>query len=693
MKRLTYSIWAFALASLFVASCSKEAELELTPVEEPEVEMVTLNFTAEKAGEETKTQAVIDGVNNKVNYEWTDEDEDNITVYLVDGAKLTKVASTATMVNATQLKISATVPKADSYTIRAILAREFYSAGKPVVSKYQSPKTDNFDPKGDILISDDKNISTDGTSTGDMLLTFNRKVAINQMTLKNLGAGEKISKVEISSTKDLVGYNDGSSFTAVSDSKKLVLTYLNETVPASGEFPVYFSCMENDGHTLTVTVTTNTKVYTKTFGAAGIDFALGQFLTFRVTMPAGVAPSTTWNLVKNAAALSDGDIIYIANIGGTYAMGGQSGSYRTQVAATPINDGEQITPDNDFQEITLEKTGDNYYLNVGSNCLYANSSSNNNIGTGTQAAAGNNGKWSISVAADGKATIVAQGTNTRNHLRYNSGNTRFSCYASTSDLALPVLYRKTVPDATVWNLYSLEVTKDPSKDSYAGGESFDPTGMEITATYKDNAGVKSDKVVVLSNSDLTISPSVLTAGDTKVTLSYQNKTVDVEGLTVTSLPYTMILNASSLETGVDYYIGCSSADTYSGGTTGLWKGTISGTTSQAATVDKTFTVGTGSFNNVTDAELVVLEEVSGQTDQFYIKVKSSGKYLYNASSTNLSIDDTNKTAWTIADISGSGKNGMYLQSTTCKISSNGSSNRMRAYASGTYKGIVFFKKN
>lgn len=61
--------------------------------------------------------------------------------------------------------------------------------------------------------------------------------------------------------------------------------------------------------------------------------------------------------------------------------------------------------------------------------LYAASSNSNYLKTrATNSDA--NGQWSISIGSDGVATIIAQGTNTRNKIRYNSTNTLFACYAS-----------------------------------------------------------------------------------------------------------------------------------------------------------------------------------------------------------------------------------------------------------------------
>ena len=59
--------------------------------------------------------------------------------------------------------------------------------------------------------------------------------------------------------------------------------------------------------------------------------------------------------------------------------------------------------------------------------LFAASSSNNYLRT--QATNEANGQWNIAIS-EGIATLTAQGTNTRNLLKYNNQNSIFSCYAS-----------------------------------------------------------------------------------------------------------------------------------------------------------------------------------------------------------------------------------------------------------------------
>lgn len=62
--------------------------------------------------------------------------------------------------------------------------------------------------------------------------------------------------------------------------------------------------------------------------------------------------------------------------------------------------------------------------------LYAAGSKNNSLKT--QKIVDHNAEWTVSVSANGAATIKAQGTNSRNLMRYNpnNGNPMFSCYGS-----------------------------------------------------------------------------------------------------------------------------------------------------------------------------------------------------------------------------------------------------------------------
>lgn len=75
-------------------------------------------------------------------------------------------------------------------------------------------------------------------------------------------------------------------------------------------------------------------------------------------------------------------------------------------------------------------------------------------------------------------------------------------------------------------LESLAVTKPPIKTTYKSGQSFDPTGMVVTASY--GYGITSDVT------GYTVTPSVLTDGTTEVTVTYtEGRTTKTASIPVT----------------------------------------------------------------------------------------------------------------------------------------------------------------
>lgn len=69
----------------------------------------------------------------------------------------------------------------------------------------------------------------------------------------------------------------------------------------------------------------------------------------------------------------------------------------------------------------------------------------------------------------------------------------------------------------------------PTKTTYTAGESFDPTGLTITATYSDSTTGNVTNSVVWT-------PDPLTAGTTSVTGTFGGKTITISGLTVEAAP-------------------------------------------------------------------------------------------------------------------------------------------------------------
>jgi len=97
-------------------------------------------------------------------------------------------------------------------------------------------------------------------------------------------------------------------------------------------------------------------------------------------------------------------------------------------------------------------------------------------------------------------------------------------------------------------LSSIAVTGTPNKTSYNSGESFDPTGITITATY--NNGDTANVAI----GDASYSPDPLTPSDTQVTVSWGGKSTVITGITVSSVSLSSIA-VTGTPTKTSYYAG------------------------------------------------------------------------------------------------------------------------------------------
>lgn len=151
----------------------------------------------------------------------------------------------------------------------------------------------------------------------------------------------------------------------------------------------------------------------------------------------------TWNLVTDAADLMAGMKVIVAqsvNASGTiYTMGKQNSNNRAQVESTV--DGETLSPVVGTKVLTLVDAGNGMFALQTSNGKYlsaAGSGKNNHLKEAADYNS-NQEKWTITIA-DNKAKIQAASTN-RNTIRYNSGNSIFSCYAENDQAAIALYAR------------------------------------------------------------------------------------------------------------------------------------------------------------------------------------------------------------------------------------------------------------
>lgn len=106
-------------------------------------------------------------------------------------------------------------------------------------------------------------------------------------------------------------------------------------------------------------------------------------------------------------------------------------------------------------------------------------------------------------------------------------------------------------------LSMIEILQQPAKKTYNDGDTFDPTGIEVEATFEGEHGDEYEDVTSL----VTYSPTSMTLGVTKVTASYTydgvTKTADITGIVVNAVAwatYTEITSVADLHIGATYVI-------------------------------------------------------------------------------------------------------------------------------------------
>ena len=220
-------------------------------------------------------------------------------------------------------------------------------------------------------------------------------------------------------------------------------------------------------------------------------------------------------LVTEDSQLNAGDEVIIVSsgeAGDDEAQAMSTTQNNNNRAATPVSVSttKKVTATDETQIFTLEGSSAGWYFKTVNGdtqgYIYASSSTANQLKT--ESKADDNAKAAISVANNGQATIVFQGTNTRNDLRYNpnNGSPIFACYASTSDQSKPYLYRRSAiaePSITV-NPTSLDLVIP------ADGSSVDGT---VAVTETNTTGTTSVSI----NGDTNIFSATLENGILTVT--------------------------------------------------------------------------------------------------------------------------------------------------------------------------------
>ena len=432
-------LFALATAMMSFAGCQQmEQEAPVNPNEGGS----TFEFVAEIA----QTKTTLEAGTYKV--EWEAED----VIYMVTAGENTPWAKATEFTYADGKFNTETELAAGNYTMNALYAASSqaqYHKNTGTTHKLQSVQTQDCENRTAHIKDNDALVGT-FTATVPMAevasVNMNHIYTLMQVDVKNnTGAEINITKFEMTVPgADLAGiftvdFETAGVETASGAAETITVNVENGTVAAGGSLPVYFVAAPftsdaEKGVEFKVT-TESGATYTKTAKVA-LTFNAGEYNTTPYTI--SVADELVWTLVTNVSDLAVGDEIIIAAKDDNYALGAASsnGNNRTQVAITKSDD--TLTSIEDATVLTLQSgtTSDSYSLFTGSKYLCAASSSANHLKEKDDKDA--NGSWKITISTDGTASLVAQGTYTRNTMQYNQSSGLFACYSSASQKALAI---------------------------------------------------------------------------------------------------------------------------------------------------------------------------------------------------------------------------------------------------------------
>ena len=314
MKRILYTLVTFAF---FATSCVNN---NLGDAVLPENKVT---ISVEALGDDTRTYVENDQIF------WSESGEQLNIVYYNDISTSSSRRQTATHADYTVVDNRATFTAdfsltdgATTYTLGAFSPYKYsYSTSSfsLVVPQEQTPTENSYDKAADILVSKEP-VTVSGTPD-KVQFAFARMVAIVNMTIKGIPAGEKIEKVVFSSPTKPNGTVTFSVHTpGTLDNATWYNNYEDTTINlggrvATGEDEVWFTTVPTDlsGSSFTVTVTTESNIYTKTVDLTGktLNFERANIAKFTVKDLAIQEKPKAYKLLTDIAELNAGDEVVI----------------------------------------------------------------------------------------------------------------------------------------------------------------------------------------------------------------------------------------------------------------------------------------------------------------------------------------------------------------------------------------------
>ena len=293
-----------------------------------------------------------------------------------------------------------------------------------------------------------QNSDTNGLSSSSST-AYSNTISMNGTDVNIVGAGGAYLRYNATSGQERFRYYKSTSYT----SQKAIQLYkkVSGTIPVTTTHTITFypNGASGNPYIQTVTESVATALTANSFTREGYDFtgwntqadgsgtpyydmqtvSLTTDLELYAQWGAQVQSDARYYRVTNTDMLEAGRSYLIVNIENSKALGKTQNSNNRSASNITLSS-DTITNIGQACELTLggsEGAWTFYDANL-NGYLYAASSTANQLKT--QTINDENGEWAVTIE-DGVATITAQGSNTRNTIRYNTSGI-FSCYVSNA---------------------------------------------------------------------------------------------------------------------------------------------------------------------------------------------------------------------------------------------------------------------
>lgn len=678
MKNLYKYLLAVATVAMAFTSCSKDE------ISDPSIEVQKVTFTVTSGSDlETPPASRTEFDEETGHMNWSAEGE-ALEVIQILGSEISHATTEAYTIENRMARFQVTfdaLTGSEPYdlTYSAVYPAVNYSEDtKKTYEEFriklpaaQTPTETGFDPNADLLLAKPETRTVQPVEGEELNFRFKRVAAIAKMTLKDIPAGEKLAKVELTASQPMAGYSRTNLKTGeiydIGYYKEETMTLTLNDRETTGKDVIWFTslpCVFGEGDSFTVKAYTDKATYEKTVSFSAPEafkFVSGGLTRFGITgMTRTENAVDEYVLLTNVADLSVGDQIIITSgtDGAVKAISTTQNNNNRGATDIEIASNTITTIPANAQIITME-TGmeaNTFAFHVEGDVtgyLYAASSSKNYLRT--QDNIDGNASWAIDIAESGVATIKAQGDYTHNLLQYNNSNTLFSCYSSKQQ-DVYIFYKAGTPKTALDAPANVETALEDANTVYVGWDavqgaasytvSFEPATIEPRTIVSTGEASYAESFTLDYATEYTVSVVANPADTENYKASAPATATFTTGENPNHQVYTMVGDDANL--GEGQYIFAALNGTEYLAATSLEESKIYGYLPFAAVMVNENQIASNTTN---DAYAFTLE-ASDTPGQYYLK-DTYGRYMYNSGSYNsfnvASSKDTDNTyLWTIS---------------------------------------------